>query len=99
MNALRKMKLSAVIWAKALFPLWRLPLGKLRILSGKEICKILQQQGFEAVRQKGIHVVMQKVSGQSTITVPVPQNNPIKTGTLLSIIRQSQLPRSLFELL
>lgn len=72
-------------------------MGKLRILSGKEICKILQQQDFEAVRQKGSHVVMQKVSGQSTITVPVPQHNPIKTGTLLSIIRQSQLPRSLFE--
>lgn len=40
---------------------------------------------------------MQKVFEHTTITVPVPQHNPIKTGTLLSIIRQPQLPRSLFE--
>jgi predicted RNA binding protein YcfA (HicA-like mRNA interferase family) len=33
----------------------------------------------------------------STITVPVPDHQEIKIGTLLSIIRQSQLPRSEFE--
>lgn len=83
--------------AKVIFLRWRLPLGKLRVLSGSDICKILQQQGFVLVRQKGSHVIMQKISQQTTVTVPVPQHNPIKTGTLVSIIRQSQLPRSLFE--
>jgi len=60
------MKLNTVIWAKVSFLRWRLPLGKLRILSGIEICKILQQQGFAVVRQKGSHVIMQKISGQTT---------------------------------
>jgi predicted RNA binding protein YcfA (HicA-like mRNA interferase family) len=30
-------------------------------------------------------------------TVPVPQHDEIRIGTLLSIIRQSGLPRSEFE--
>lgn len=40
---------------------------------------------------------MQKRQGNSTITVPVPDHNEIKIGTLVSIIRQSGLPRSIFE--
>jgi predicted RNA binding protein YcfA (HicA-like mRNA interferase family) len=72
-------------------------LGKLRVLSGKEICKILQDNGFTEVRQKGSHIVMQKVIEDSTLTAIVPNHLSVKLGTLMSIIRQSQLPRSLFE--
>ena len=53
--------------------------------------------GFKEVRQKGSHIVMQKQIGNSTITVPVPQHKELKAGTLISIIRQSQLSRSIFE--
>jgi predicted RNA binding protein YcfA (HicA-like mRNA interferase family) len=72
-------------------------LGKLRVLSGQEICEILSNHGFEIVRQRGSHIVMQKKSGTSTITVPVPNHKEIKTGTLKSIIRQSKLTSSEFE--
>jgi predicted RNA binding protein YcfA (HicA-like mRNA interferase family) len=40
---------------------------------------------------------MQKRSAETTVTVPVPDHAEIKIGTLLSIIRQSGLPRTLFE--
>jgi len=72
-------------------------LGRLRVLSGQEICEILSSYGFEIVRQRGSHVLMQKKSGTSTITVPVPNHKEIKIGTLKSIIRQSKLPSSEFE--
>jgi len=65
-------------------------LVSLRRLSGREVCKILGQQGFVQVRQRGSHVVMQRRAEGST-------HKELKIGTLLSIIRQSQLPRSLFE--
>lgn len=72
-------------------------MGKLRVLSGKDVCLILIAHGFVQVRQKGSHAIMQKQMDSSTITVPVPQHKEIKPGTLTSIIRQSQLPRSVFE--
>ncbi len=72
-------------------------MGKLRILSGAEVCRILTLHGFEQDRQRGSHVIMQRRIGDSTITVPVPLHSELKIGTLLSIIRQSQLPRSAFE--
>jgi len=72
-------------------------LGKLRVLSGKELCRLLEQQGFREVRRRGSHVVMQKRLMDSTITVPVPDHSELRIGTLQSIIRQSGLPRSFFE--
>jgi predicted RNA binding protein YcfA (HicA-like mRNA interferase family) len=72
-------------------------LGSLRQLSGQEVCAILIQNGFVKVRQHGSHIVMQKMIPGSTITVPVPNHKELKTGTLRAIIRQSGLPRTLFE--
>lgn len=79
---------------------------KLRILSGDAICKILALHGFTRKRQKGSHIVMQRVittkndEGEDvtrTITVIVPDHDEVKTGTLASLIRQSELSRELFE--
>jgi predicted RNA binding protein YcfA (HicA-like mRNA interferase family) len=70
---------------------------KLRVFSGRELCKLLAQYGYEKVRQKGSHIIMQKRQGKTTITIPVPDHDELKSGTLLGIIRQSGLPRALFE--
>jgi len=67
------------------------------VLSGREVCQILEAQGFSAVRQRGSHIVMQKRSGNTTTTVPVPDHPELKIGTLTSIIRQSGVARSVFE--
>jgi predicted RNA binding protein YcfA (HicA-like mRNA interferase family) len=72
-------------------------LGELRVLSGREVCNILAQHGFAQVRHRGSHTVMQKKVPGSTITVPVPDHDEVRIGTLQSIIRQSGLPRALFE--
>lgn len=40
---------------------------------------------------------MQRAIGGTTTTVPVPDHNELRTGTLLAIIRQSGVPRSEFE--
>ena len=72
-------------------------MGKLRILSGKEVCQILAKHGFQQIRQKGSHIIMQKIIENSTITVPVPNHDTIRIGTLQSIIRQSHIPRKEFE--
>ena len=71
--------------------------GKLRKLSGREVCTILSRHGFVEKRQKGSHVIMQKATEDSTITVPVPLHSELRIGTLISIIRQSGIPRAEFE--
>ena len=74
----------------------RLRLVKLRALSGREVCQILASHGFLKVRQRG-HIVMQKAGADGTVTVPAPDYWELRSGTLMSIIRQSGVPRSEFE--
>jgi predicted RNA binding protein YcfA (HicA-like mRNA interferase family) len=69
----------------------------LRVFSGSELCALLAQHGFREVRRRGSHIVMQKRTSESTVTIPVPDHREVRIGTLQSIIRQSQLPRTLFE--
>jgi predicted RNA binding protein YcfA (HicA-like mRNA interferase family) len=72
-------------------------LGRLGVLSGPDVCRILEKHGLREVRRKGSHIVMQKPVAGGTMTVPVPDHEELRIGTLLSIIRQSGLPRSEFE--
>jgi predicted RNA binding protein YcfA (HicA-like mRNA interferase family) len=57
----------------------------------------LESQGFAAVRRRGSHIVMQKRHDGSTVTVPVPDHPELRMGTLQSIIRQTGLPKELFQ--
>lgn len=70
---------------------------RLRVLSGRQVCNIMAEHGYQQVRQKGSHLIMQRRTGKTTVTVPVPDHDELRMGTLLGIIRQSGLPRSLFE--
>ncbi|MBT3256846.1 MAG: type II toxin-antitoxin system HicA family toxin [Deltaproteobacteria bacterium] len=72
-------------------------MGKLRTLSGKQVCAILSRHGFARIRQRGSHIVMQKQLPDTTVTVPVPAHSELRIGTLQSIIRQTGIPRFEFE--
>lgn len=56
-----------------------------------------EQHGFQTVRQRGSHIVMQRRTEGGTVTVPVPDHAEIRIGTLQAIIRQSGIPRIAFE--
>jgi predicted RNA binding protein YcfA (HicA-like mRNA interferase family) len=77
--------------------MYRCMLGEPWVLSGREVCHILAQHGFAQVRHRGSHVVMRKKVPGSTITVPVPDREEGRIGTLQSIIRQPGPPRALCE--
>ncbi|MYC05680.1 MAG: type II toxin-antitoxin system HicA family toxin [Chloroflexi bacterium] len=72
-------------------------MARLRVLSGREVCRILANHGFAEVRRKGSHIIMRKVESDDTASIPVPDYRELRLGTLRAIIRQSGLPRELFE--
>jgi predicted RNA binding protein YcfA (HicA-like mRNA interferase family) len=72
-------------------------LGRLRVLSGGEVCRILEGEGFIEVRRRGSHIAMQRRTDEGTTTVPVPDHREVRIGTLQAIIRQSGVSRALFE--
>lgn len=72
-------------------------MGRLKVLSGRQVRAILESNGFVFDRQKGSHMIMVLSLEETTITVPVPNHKELQIGTLADIIRQSGLDRALFE--
>jgi len=63
---------------------------KLRVLSGREVVKILSKFGFEVVSQRGSHVKLRRVLPDETKqTLTVPLHEELDKGTLKAIIRQA----------
>lgn len=57
-----------------------------RDVSGPDLAKALRALGYEKVRQDGAHIrLTTNVDGQFHVTVP--NHDPIKVGTLRSIIK------------
>jgi predicted RNA binding protein YcfA (HicA-like mRNA interferase family) len=65
-----------------------------RRLSSDEVARILKNNGFLFVSQKGSHQKFRNIFGRGAI-VPAGRRE-IPAGTLASIIRQSGLNRDLF---
>lgn len=71
-------------------------MAKLPVLSGKELIKALERDGFQIVRQKGSHVSLRK----SEFRTVVPLHSDLSKGTLLGILKQCGLSKEkLIELL
>ena len=67
-------------------------------LTFRALIKVLEGNGFTLVRQKGSHHIYKNVAG---VMVSVPlhgKNKPIHIGTFLAIVKESRLPRELFDL-
>ena len=62
-----------------------------KLLSSKQVIKVLENNGFVFMSQKGSHLKFRKQENKSK-TVIVPANKKeIPIGTLHSVIRQSSL--------
>ena len=64
---------------------------KLPVVSGKDVIKVLSKIGFEHVRTKGSHAIMNKQTEKGKITIPVPLHSELAKGTLKSIMNAAEL--------
>ena len=67
---------------------------KLPHVSWREVIKVLNKQGFQVVHQRGSHIYLRDQDGKHKVTVP--RQDPIKIGTLLSVIEQAGLTKDEF---
>lgn len=71
-------------------------MAKLPVVSGKELIKVLEREGFQIVRQKGSHVSLHKDEFRTV----VPLHSDLPKGTMLGILKQCGLTKEkLIELL
>ena len=61
----------------------------LPVLSGKEVVKVFERFGWEAVRQSSSHIILTKDGEIATLSVP--DHKEVARGTLRSLIRAANL--------
>jgi predicted RNA binding protein YcfA (HicA-like mRNA interferase family) len=61
----------------------------LPVMSGREVGRVFESLGWEAVRQTGSHIIMTK--DDQPVTLSVPDHREVAKGTLRSLIRTAGL--------
>jgi predicted RNA binding protein YcfA (HicA-like mRNA interferase family) len=68
---------------------------KLKPLPGKKVIRILEQLGFEKIRQRGSHIFFRHPDGRTTI-LPIHKGEDIGSGLLQEIIKDTKLTKEEF---
>ena len=68
-------------------------------ISGKKLCKLLEENGWQLVRISGSHHVYTKDGEDAKIVVPIHGNKAIKTGLLRAILKTAGLLSIYFSLI
>lgn len=58
-----------------------------RDVSGRQVVRVLQQQGFYVLHQRGSHIILRRDDPKATISVP--DHAPPRAGTLRTILNQA----------
>jgi predicted RNA binding protein YcfA (HicA-like mRNA interferase family) len=61
---------------------------KLRVISGKNLCKIIEKYGFVQTRTVGSHVRMTLKQANGSFHVTIPFHRELRKGTLSQILRE-----------
>ncbi|BCB97045.1 hypothetical protein JZK55_19670 [Dissulfurispira thermophila] len=76
-------------------------MDKIPSISGKDLCSVLEKDGFKLVRQTGSHKIYQKLTEEGNITIPVPvhSNKLLKKGTLHNILKKAGISKERLKFL
>jgi predicted RNA binding protein YcfA (HicA-like mRNA interferase family) len=63
----------------------------MKSLSGKELIKLLEKNGWNLLRVNGSHHIYGKPGSVVRLSVPVHGNKPLKTGLLRHLLKMAGL--------
>ena len=71
-------------------------MSKLPVISGKKLCKVLEQIGYSVDHQTGGHIILRNENPPHR-RLTIPNHKVIAKGTLRAIIRQAGLTLEEFQ--
>lgn len=69
----------------------------MKIISGKELIKILSKEGFEVIRIRGSHARLKKKTTEKILVTVVPLHKKLDIGTINAILKQCELNKEILE--
>ena len=66
---------------------------RFKVISGKRMCRLLEERGWQLDRIKGSHHVYRHLGTGQSVTVPVHGNKTLKTGIQHAIMKAAGVPK------
>jgi predicted RNA binding protein YcfA (HicA-like mRNA interferase family) len=63
----------------------------MKSVSGKKLCKIVEQKGWTLKKITGSHHIYEKIGENKIISIPVHKNQDLKIGTLKALMKIAEL--------
>ena len=63
----------------------------MKSISGKELAKLLEQNGWQLLRVHGSHHIFGKSGSVVRVSVPIHANRPLKIGLLKHLLKLGEL--------
>lgn len=63
----------------------------MKSISGKRLCKIVEQRGWVLQRVTGSHHIYENPELEQILSIPVHRNQDLKFGTLKALMKIAQL--------
>jgi predicted RNA binding protein YcfA (HicA-like mRNA interferase family) len=63
----------------------------MKSISGKQLCKIVEANGWQLKRIRGSHHIFTKEDVEAIVVIPVHGNRDLPIGTLKSILKDAEL--------
>jgi predicted RNA binding protein YcfA (HicA-like mRNA interferase family) len=63
----------------------------MKSISGKRLCKIVEQKGWVLRRITGSHHIYEKSDVDKILSIPVHRNEDLKVGTLTALMKIAEL--------
>lgn len=63
----------------------------MKAISGKQLCKIVEQKGWILRRITGSHHIYENPESERILSIPVHRNQDLKIGTLSALMKIAEL--------
>lgn len=63
----------------------------MKSISGKRLCKIMEQKGWILRRITGSHHIYENLEVEKILSIPVHRNQDLKVGTLKALMKTADL--------
>jgi predicted RNA binding protein YcfA (HicA-like mRNA interferase family) len=63
----------------------------MKSISGKQLCKIVEQRGWTLQRVTGSHHIYENSQSSQILSIPVHRNQDLKMGTLRALMKIARL--------
>jgi predicted RNA binding protein YcfA (HicA-like mRNA interferase family) len=69
----------------------------MKVMTGRELARVVEQHGWTLLRISGSHHIYGKTGSTVRLSIPIHGNRPLKRGLMRHLIKLAEIPDQVLE--